>query len=296
MSDSGPRNRRPWSDIDEVELDQPDLITVIKIIWHTVRDALAHPFGRILFSAFLLLMIWGHHGYLDLLSEVWSAWRGPGVAPYEPEGYPRPVILPWVPWDLELVFALTGFVLLVVIPCLVIRLWLRLPLSEFGLALPPPERRNLAILSFVFLTAISLPAFYAGALHDEMQSIYPYYRPFTGCGAFAFYQLTVLFFYITIEFVFRGYLLFGVAHEEEKMRGGAPVFPHWALLIQMLSYTAWHLGKPLPEVWGTLAWGLAAGAVTLAIRSVWPVIMSHWVLNVFMDWLILKNLGIPPAG
>jgi len=295
MTDSGSRRREPWSDIDEVELDQPDFITVIKIVWHTVRDALAHPFGRILFTAFLLLMIWGQHGNLELLGEIWPDWRGPGMAPYG-EGHPRPVLIPGVPWDLELLFAFAGFFLLVLIPCLVIRFWIRRPLAEFGLTLPPRNRRRLAVLSFLFLTAVSLPAFYLGASDDGMQALYPYYRPFTGWGAFALYQLTILFFYITIEFIFRGYLLFGVAYEELRLRGEAVVFPHWALLIQMLSYTAWHLGKPLPELWGTLVWGLAAGAVTLAVRSVWPVILSHWLLNVFLDWLILKDLGIPPGG
>ena len=219
MTNSGSRRRTPWSDIDAVELDQPDVITVIKLIWHTVRDALAHRFGRILFTAFLLLMIWGQYGYLELLGEIWPAWHGPGVAAYGPEN-PRPVLLPGVPWDLELLFAFAGFFLLVVIPCLVIRLWIKRPLAEFGLALPPPDRRNLAVLSFVFLTAVSLPAFYLSANIPEMQALYPYYRPFTGWGAFALYQLTILLFYITIEFVFRGYLLFGVAHEEERMHGG----------------------------------------------------------------------------
>jgi len=33
-------------------------------------------------------------------------------------------------------------------------------------------------------------------------------------------------------------------------------FGRYALMIQMLSYTAWHLGKPLPELWGTVVWGL----------------------------------------
>jgi membrane protease YdiL (CAAX protease family) len=148
----------------------------------------------------------------------------------------------------------------------------------------------------VFLIAVSLPAFYFGAMHHGMQELYPYYRPFSSWRAFAMYQCTLLFFYISIEFVFRGYLLFGVAHEERRLQGGAAVFPKWALLIQMLSYTAWHLGKPLPELWGTLVWGLAAGAVTLAVRSVWPVIAAHWLLNVFMDWLILRDLGMLPGS
>jgi membrane protease YdiL (CAAX protease family) len=68
---------------------------------------------------------------------------------------------------------------------------------------------------------------------------------------------------------------------------GPYYFHKYALLIQMLSYTAWHLGKPLPELWGTLIWGLAAGAVAYSVRSIWPVILSHWLLNVFMDSLIV---------
>jgi membrane protease YdiL (CAAX protease family) len=57
----------------------------------------------------------------------------------------------------------------------------------------------------------------------------------------------------------------------------------------MLSYTAWHLGKPLPELWGTLVWGLAAGAVALASQSIVPIILVHWLLNVWLDLLIWKR-------
>ena len=60
----------------------------------------------------------------------------------------------------------------------------------------------------------------------------------------------------------------------------------------MLSYTAWHLGKPLPELWGTVIWGLAAGATAYAIRSLWPIILAHWLLNVFLDIFILQSLGM----
>ena len=41
-------------------------------------------------------------------------------------------------------------------------------------------------------------------------------------------------------------------------------FGYYAILLSMLSYTAWHLGKPLPELWGTLVWGLVAGTIVLA--------------------------------
>jgi membrane protease YdiL (CAAX protease family) len=51
----------------------------------------------------------------------------------------------------------------------------------------------------------------------------------------------------------------------------------------MLSYTAWHLGKPLPEVWGTLVWGLATGTIALATGTIWPIIIVHWLLNIVLD-------------
>jgi membrane protease YdiL (CAAX protease family) len=51
----------------------------------------------------------------------------------------------------------------------------------------------------------------------------------------------------------------------------------------MLAYTAWHLGKPLPELWGTLVWGPAASAIVLATHSIWPIVLVHWLLNVWMD-------------
>jgi hypothetical protein len=66
----------------------------------------------------------------------------------------------------------------------------------------------------------------------------------------------------------------------------------YALLIQMLSYTAWHLGKPLPEPWGTIIWGLAAGAMAYTIRSIWPIVLAHWLLNVVLDASIVISLGL----
>ena len=105
-----------------------------------------------------------------------------------------------------------------------------------------------------------------------------------------------LLFFISIEFIFRGYLLFGLASTRDidvpGMRAGVAgplFFGKYAILVQMLSYTAWHLGKPLPELWGTLAWGLAAGATAYAVRSIWPVVLSHWLLNVFLDAVILST-------
>lgn len=54
-----------------------------------------------------------------------------------------------------------------------------------------------------------------------------------------------------IEFVFRGYMLFGL---KERLGGALSV------LVQTLPYTVWHLAKSLPELLPTPIWGLVVGA------------------------------------
>lgn len=279
------------TDVPKAELEAPTFSTLLKVVWNVIRTFPKERTGQIIGSAFILLMLWGYHGNLDLLKFVLPGWRGPGV-----DIGNRPVIIPGVPWDNELISFWVGAFLLVVVPILLIKFVFKQDLKEYGLGLPPKGRRKLAWLTFLGLTVISVPAFIV-ATHDAgMRATYPFYRPFTSILAFVLYELTYLPFFIAIEFIFRGFILFGLANirdQEIRQRGsavGVPAafyFGKYAVLIQMLSYTAWHLGKPLPELWGTLVWGLAAGVLAYTVKSIWPVVASHWLLNILLDALVI---------
>jgi len=284
----------PWTrfqrELDEEELRDPDIVTVFKLIWVSIRQFFVERPGQIIGSAFILLMVWGTHGKMELLGFVWPDWRGPGSDPGT-----RPNLIGGIPWDHELISYCAGAVILVGIPVLLIKYGLKDRLANYGLGLPPRGKRALAFLAFLALTLLSLPAFYLGTFDPGMRHLYPLYGEFSGPWAFVLYELSYLPFFLAIEFIFRGYLLFGLAGvrdlEISGTGGGFPgkfYFHRYALLIQMLSYTAWHLGKPIPELWGTLVWGLAAGALAYAVRSIWPVVLSHWLLNVFMDAVISR--------
>jgi membrane protease YdiL (CAAX protease family) len=281
---------QPAPDLDDIELEQPDFLTVFKVVWFSIRSFFTERPGQIIGSAFILLMLWGTHGRLELLGLLWPAWRGPGI-----DLATRPRLLSWVPWDNELISFCIGALLLVGIPILLIKFVYKQPLSSYGLGLPPKGRRVLAVLTFVVLTLLSLPAFWIATQNESMRQVYPFFRSFPSIAAFALYSLAYLLFFIAIEFIFRGYLLFGLECilDTDVTQSGEGVpgvfyFGKYALLIQMLSYTAWHLGKPLPELWGTLVWGLAAGATAYTVRSIWPVVLSHWLLNVFFDAVVLQ--------
>jgi hypothetical protein len=275
---------------DWVKINQSDFVFVLKLVWFSIRSFFVERPGQIIGSALILLMVWGTHGNLELLGAVLPAWRGPGV-----DVGNRPQLIPGLPWDQELISFLGGTFLVVFIPILIIHFGFKQPLSDYGLGLPPKGRRVLALTTFFTLTLLSLPVFWIGAYYPSIRSIYPFFRSFSGPGQFILYESGYLPFFIAIEFIFRGYLLFGLArvrNDEVERQAGVPgpfYFGKYALLIQMLPYTAWHFGKPLPELWGALFWGLAAGATAYAVRSIWPVVLSHWLLNVFLDAVILLS-------
>ncbi len=121
------------------------------------------------------------------------------------------MLIPGVPWDNELISFFGGALLLVGIPILLIRFVYKQPLSAYGLGLPPANRRRFALLAFAVLTVVALPVFYIGARDPAMPAVYPFYRAFANFGDFIAYALIYLPFFIAIEFIFRGYLLFGLA-------------------------------------------------------------------------------------
>lgn len=285
MSNDQEKNSKPCGEWDGVELTGSDIIRVLKVMWFPFRCFLKEKPGQILLSAIVLLMLWGYHGELTLLQLVWSDYKGPGI-----DIGNRPQIIPGIPWDNELISFFGGALLVVIIPMLIIKFVFKEPWSNYGLGLPAKGRRSLAFVSFIILMVIGCSGILAATKDPGMQALYPFYRPFSGLPQFLLYEVCYLPFFIAIEFIFRGYLLFGLAGiKGQQLSGGnqnmfsAFFFGRYALLIQMLSYTAWHLGKPLPETFSTLVWGLAAGAVAYSIKSLWPVILAHWLFNILLD-------------
>ncbi len=280
--------------IDEAELANPKILTVLRLVYNTIVRVFHDPVGMIIGSGFILIMLWGTHGKLDIVGALWDGWR-----PFS-DPASRGTIISGLPWDQEWIAFFAGSVLLVLVPCILIKLVFKQDLADYGLGLPPKGRVRLALLSAGILMAVSLPAFYLGTNDAGMQATYPFYRgEFEGIGAFALYSLGALAFYVNIEFIFRGYLLFGLFQFKDRDAPdgvvgvkGPLVFGYYAIFISMLSYTAWHLGKPLPELWGTLIWGVAAGTIVLASRSIGPIIAVHWLMNVLLDFVLWqKSLG-----
>ncbi len=260
----------------------PDAFTIFQIIKNTVVR-LKDKTAIILWSSFILLTLWGMKGDCQVFYKIF----GDDLAER---------LFPGVVWRAQLLSFIIGFILLVVIPCLIIKFRFKEKLSDYGLGLPKGKTNiKLSVIAFFVTLLIALPLFYFGSQDAAMQAEYPLFGKsnITTWSGFVVYELVYFVFFIIIEFIFRGYLLFGLYGIKDiqvidRVKGwkGPLVFGLYAVLIQMLAYTMWHVTKPVPEYIGALVWGVAVAAVALKIRSIWPIILVHWVLNVFIDSVI----------
>jgi hypothetical protein len=211
----------------------------------------------------------------------------------------RPLFSPWfeswIQVDLselgfrrELFSYLTGFIVLGLIPCALIHFRFKQSLKDYGLGLGDWRVGVWFTLVFVALTIVP---FYLSAKSPAMWGQYPLvYQGLTAAQlkaqfswpVFLRYELVYALFFFVIEFTFRGYLLFGLKPELGSL----------SVLVQMLPYITWHLAKPPSEVLPTPIWGFVVGAAAFRIGSIWYIFAAHWLLNVFMDTMILHLRGV----
>ena len=246
---------------EDVSKTEPPF-AIFKFIWESLKQFFKEKPGIIILSTIILLMAWGYHGNLELLKCFIPAWSPPGI-----DTLSRPPILSWVPWDRELISFWGGAFLLVIIPSLVIIFIFKQPLNLYGLGLPPKGKRTMGLVFFLALVILFCYPFYIAAKHHgeiSMQSVYPSYKTFHSPQEFILYELSYFPFFLAIEFIFRGYLLFGLADNgftSTDKNGVTTTFSVgiYAVVISMLSYNVWHIGKPLTEMWSTPVWGLVCG-------------------------------------
>jgi membrane protease YdiL (CAAX protease family) len=74
------------------------------------------------------------------------------------------------------------------------------------------------------------------------------------------------------EFMFRGFLLFGLSERLGPL----------AIWIQAVPFAIMHLGKPELETLSTIFGGAAFGYVDLESRSVLPSVLIHWAIYLMM--------------
>ncbi|MGO7416646.1 CPBP family intramembrane glutamic endopeptidase [Rhizobium ruizarguesonis] len=233
------------------------------------------------------LLLWGEHGRMSWLSLFDPNWTGMGhFRRISPSNHLEQT------WNQDLICFIGGVILLVVCPAFVIRGVLRAKPSDFGLGMPALANMPRMLQHSLLIAMVAFPAFFLASFRSDIRSTYPYYVTDPRSFDFAAFEFATILFYVVIEVVFRGYILFGIERVVSTTSTADNMTPSAiAVIVAVLPYVCWHLGKPFTELAGTILWGIVAGASTLTTRTIWHVVILHWMFNIFMDYWILINVG-----
>lgn len=175
---------------------------------------------------------------------------------------------------------ITAFVLFGVVPLLAVRFLLRERLDSFGLCVGDWKAGlKMVAVSYPFIAvALLLPA----AWNPEMREFYPFDKAaLYSWEAFTRLEIArVVLFYTAWEFLFRGFMLFGL----EKSTGA------WiAIAVQTIPSCLWHIGMPTGEIVSSIAGGFLFGIMAVRTRSIiWPFLL-HCMIGITLDYFIVMT-------
>lgn len=97
----------------------------------------------------------------------------------------------------------------------------------------------------------------------------------TRWAIFLVYQAASLIYLIGWEFIWRGYVLFGLKE----------TFGSFAIIIQMIPFALLHIGAPELEAYSSIIAGIGLGMLAFATRSFWYGVLAHALVLGTMDLL-----------
>lgn len=171
---------------------------------------------------------------------------------------------------------LSSFLYYGVFPLLVIMVILRKNPLDFGLRWGNARMWGYYVLIICVIAGIIL---FASSFDNGLQNYYST----VGFNVFT-YALTQVLTLGAQEYLYRGYLIFGL---KEKFGEGA-------ILLQMIPFVILHFGKVEIETISTIITGILFGWVVYRGKSFWPAFFIHLFINVFFVALI--NFRYPAGG
>lgn len=144
----------------------------------------------------------------------------------------------------------------------------------------PSPRVSLRI--YLALMLVILPVIVLASFTPTFQRTYPLYR-LAGRSLLELvvWETEYLLLFFSVEFFFRGYLVFGLRR----------AFGSQSIFIAMVPYCMFHFTKPPAEALGAIVAGLVLGILALGSRTIWGGVLLHVSVALTMDVssLIQKN-------
>ncbi|MCW8812838.1 MAG: CPBP family intramembrane metalloprotease [Ignavibacteriaceae bacterium] len=166
---------------------------------------------------------------------------------------------------------LGDFITLFILSTLIIKFIFKENLNDYGLKFG--DYKIGLILSLIFFI-IMLPFVWFFSATPDFVVKYPHLLSArTNWDEFIIYESALLVYMFGWEFIWRGFMLFGL---EKK-------FGYYSVLIQMIPFVILHNGKPIPETFGAIAGGIALGILAFRTRSIYYCVITHMGVMLSID-------------
>ncbi len=176
------------------------------------------------------------------------------------------------------------FFTLFVLPVLIIKFLLKENISDYGISLGD-YKAGLKI-TLIFLI-IMIPIIWFVSSLPEFTRAYPHLASTRDSwGIFFLFELGIFVYMFAWEFIWRGFVLFGLKEQ----------FGYYAVLIQMIPFLILHNGKPAPETFGAIIAGIALGILALRTRSIFYCIITHMSVMFIIDLISVLRYRVDDYG
>lgn len=160
-----------------------------------------------------------------------------------------------------------------ILPALLIKFLFKEKISSYGVN-RGDYKAGLKIIILFYL--IMLPFLWLASSYSSFERIYPHILSARESWTiFVIYETGLLFYMFAWEFIWRGYMLFGL---KEK-------FGYYAIFIQTIPFVILHNGKPAAETFGAIAAGIALGILALRTGSIIYGFIIHGSVLITIDFI-----------
>ena len=158
-----------------------------------------------------------------------------------------------------------------ILSIIVIKFILKENLRNYGLQFG--DYRTGLILSAIFFL-VMVPAIWFFSAEPDFSEKYPHLLSTrNNYKEFFIYESGMMLYMISWEFIWRGFMLFGL---KEK-------FGYYSVMIQMIPFVILHNGKPAAETFGAIAGGIALGVLALRTNSILYCVITHMGIMFTID-------------
>ncbi len=165
------------------------------------------------------------------------------------------------------------FISFFILPVLIIKFLLKEKIRNYGLTLG--DYKAGIKISLIFL-GIMLPTIWFASALPQFSSAYPELKStIDSWNVFFIFEIGLFIYLVAWEFVWRGFMLFGL---EKK-------FGYYAIFIQMIPFLILHDGKPVLEAFGAIIAGLALGVLAYRTRSIYYGFFTHACVMFSIDFI-----------